>query len=504
MAEPKLTYGLDSSGRLVHVDNVSKGLACQCKCPDCGAELMAKQGAINTHHFAHANGADCKGARMTALHMLAQQIIRDEKKIRTPFFKDYVEDKSKILDFSSVELEKQFKTEEINRRPDCVGILQGKKGEDVQVWVEIKVTHKVDEEKTKDIKSQDVICMEVDLSSLMKENYDENSVHEALFSTYENKEWINYPVLFNKNAAAKKKKEEEEKRKLTLAERKKREEERKREEEEKQAADRREKERVEIKLKVKKWLKEGKEEQALSLINEIKNNPYHSKDRKYNVYDFLVPHNDFICWINNSPKNKDALNLFYTVLFFYYKQLGRVDFNEICEQIGVYSSKPTISAEEKIQLEELISLIIVYELNSAEINFENFNRDTKILKDLRKKYCFDEIFRNDCLKVLSVVYGHIIGSVATNFNELTKEILNTCKSIAPIYLSVLDKMSNNPNSNKPLLDENQVFRLKTFVEHRRIRADEDSDNLIKITHHRIFGDIIDINIGDMVLSLKYE
>lgn len=503
MSEPKLTYGLDFRGRLVHVNDVPNGMACQCKCPDCGAELMAKQGSKNTHHFAHINGADCKCARMTALHMLAQQIIKDEKKIRTPFFKDYVEDKSKILYFLSVELEKQFKTEEINRRPDCVGTLQSKKGEDIQVWVEIKVTHKVDEEKTKDIKSQDVICMEVDLSSLMKENYDENSVREALFSTYKNKNWINYPALFRNNEIEKEKKKKEEERQLTQAERKWREEEQKREEEERQTAARQAKERVEITLKIKKWLQEGNEEQTQSLINEIKNNPYRSNDRKYIVYDFLVQRNDFICWINNSPKNKYALNLFYTILFYYYENLKHVDFNEICELIEEYSSKSMISSEEKIRLEELISLKIVYELNNTENEFKKYNNNIEFLKDLRKKYCCDEIFRNDCLKVLSVVYGHIIGSDATNFCELTNEILNTCKSISPIYLSVLDKVPNNASS-KSLLDENQLIRLNNFVERGRIKADEDSDNLIKITHYDIFDNKIDINMDGEILSLRYD
>lgn len=146
MAELKLTYGKDSNGRLVHVDDVLSGLACDCTCPGCGASLIARKGEKNQHHFAHANGADCSSARMTALHMLAQQIIQDERKIRTPWFKDYYEDPSKLIFFESVLLEQRFKTAEINRRPDCVGII--KKGDiEYKVWIEIKVKHAIDEEK---------------------------------------------------------------------------------------------------------------------------------------------------------------------------------------------------------------------------------------------------------------------------------------------------------------------------------------------------------------------
>ena len=84
MAELKLTYGKDSNGRLVHVDDVLRGMACNCTCPECSAELMAKQGEKKQWHFAHANGADCAGARMTALHMLAQQILEKEKQVMLP------------------------------------------------------------------------------------------------------------------------------------------------------------------------------------------------------------------------------------------------------------------------------------------------------------------------------------------------------------------------------------------------------------------------------------
>ena len=124
MAELKLTYGKNQDGRLVHVDDVPSGLACDCTCPECGAQLIARKGEKRQNHFAHANGADCAGARMTALHMLAQQIIQDERKIRTPWFKDYNEDPSKLICFESVLLEQRFKTAEINRRPDCVGIIK--------------------------------------------------------------------------------------------------------------------------------------------------------------------------------------------------------------------------------------------------------------------------------------------------------------------------------------------------------------------------------------------
>ena len=211
MAEPKLTYGLDENGTLIHVDDAMRGKGCNCVCPDpqCKAKLVAKQGAKNKWHFAHDNGVDCIGGRMTALHMLAQQIIQEEKKIITPWFKDYCEDKSKEIYFESVLLEQRFKTAEINRRPDCVGIIKNGDNQ-YEVWIEIKVKHAIDEEKKKDIERLGAICMEVDLSDMLAEDYSKELITKRLVDSYKNRKWINYPQLFRKNAIVKQKKEEEE------------------------------------------------------------------------------------------------------------------------------------------------------------------------------------------------------------------------------------------------------------------------------------------------------
>lgn len=76
-----LKYGLDKeTNSLVFIDNVPNGNACGCICPNCKYELVAKNGGLKKeHHFAHTHthtsGADCPGARMTALHMLAQEVF---------------------------------------------------------------------------------------------------------------------------------------------------------------------------------------------------------------------------------------------------------------------------------------------------------------------------------------------------------------------------------------------------------------------------------------------
>ena len=75
-----LKYGLSKqTGALVSVEEVLRGLKCDCICPECKSTLIARQGKEKQWHFAHANNAECAGARMTALHLWAQQIIQEEK-----------------------------------------------------------------------------------------------------------------------------------------------------------------------------------------------------------------------------------------------------------------------------------------------------------------------------------------------------------------------------------------------------------------------------------------
>lgn len=73
-----LTYAIDSCGNLVFIDEVNKGLSCNCVCPSCNENLIAKNGGTKRiHHFAHASGVDCDAAYETMLHKLAKVKIQE-------------------------------------------------------------------------------------------------------------------------------------------------------------------------------------------------------------------------------------------------------------------------------------------------------------------------------------------------------------------------------------------------------------------------------------------
>ncbi|WP_265923006.1 competence protein CoiA family protein [Cupriavidus nantongensis] len=70
-----LTFAVDASGVLRHVDAVANGKACGCVCPACKEPVIARQGALRSHSFAHDSGAECRWAQEAVLHHLAQHLI---------------------------------------------------------------------------------------------------------------------------------------------------------------------------------------------------------------------------------------------------------------------------------------------------------------------------------------------------------------------------------------------------------------------------------------------
>jgi hypothetical protein len=78
-----LAYGMQSN-RVVHVSEVSSGLACACHCSVCNGTLIARKGSVRMHHFAHAAHCECQGAPETLLHYAAKLLTLSLPRIRVP------------------------------------------------------------------------------------------------------------------------------------------------------------------------------------------------------------------------------------------------------------------------------------------------------------------------------------------------------------------------------------------------------------------------------------
>lgn len=480
--EPKLTYALDKSGKMVYVDDVDNGIECNCLCPECKGKLVAKnKGKIKEHHFAHSNGMDCPGAQMTALHMLAQQIIEEEKQVMLPDYQGkYIHKSTDCISFDGIRLEEVIPLHDGQIRADCVGYKRDKNNNEHRLLIEILVTHEVDDNKSWLIQSLNESCIEIDLSDLIETGYTRDSVAKRLKEDKKDRKWINCPVYDKCDKEAGQKVEE-----------KKRKE---------------EAERREIKDKVNKWYKDGDHDIANHLINDIKRYPFfnvpNSNSKVPNpLFEYLVPENNYIYYIDNSPKNDEGLNLYYILLRFYYTQTIFANFNQLKNRLREVQCKQSeLSSQEKIYLEELISLRVISILVKQRKHYHEIPSAVNEYSDEIMAYYSDSGIRNEVLMVSSVIYHHIVGSNAQNFGELTREIIHHHPSIARSYLTIIDTQTRYPNDYN-IGNYNTLQELRDFVERNTKAKDGIVDKILKECFSYSYRS--DIDIIDKINIMSY-
>lgn len=172
----------ETDGRLVHVSDVQNGAKCGCLCPACKSPLIARQGKHRVWHFAHALDVNCESAGETALHLAAKQALKDLKgkilipeeiirKVGWPAPNELANGPiaklnelmmhsfpGHVASESNVRIEPQ---DWVNQgfRPDAVLELNG-----VQLFIEICVTHEVDQPKRESMRRMGIGAIEIDLS----------------------------------------------------------------------------------------------------------------------------------------------------------------------------------------------------------------------------------------------------------------------------------------------------------------------------------------------------
>lgn len=169
MNDPSLIYGLCGSG-VAHVAEVPSGLACGCTCPACGNALVAKRGRCNRHHFAHHRELDCPHAAETALHLAAKQILARRREIALPavHLGDGAADAPRgprLAEAARVTLDAvrlECRAGEVV--PDVIGWVAER-----DLYIEVRVTHAVDEVKRDKVAGRGVSTVEIDLSDLPRD-----------------------------------------------------------------------------------------------------------------------------------------------------------------------------------------------------------------------------------------------------------------------------------------------------------------------------------------------
>lgn len=134
------------TSKIIHIDNASNGISCNCKCLECSETLIAVQGKKNEYHFRHDKNNDCKGSQETALHMFGKQVILENKEINLP--------KIGSINYSNPRAEislSQF-------RPD-VTVFHNEE----DIYFEVAVSHYIEPQKKEYYESNKLKCVEIDL-----------------------------------------------------------------------------------------------------------------------------------------------------------------------------------------------------------------------------------------------------------------------------------------------------------------------------------------------------
>ena len=183
-----LTFAIKGE-ELVHISEASSGLECGCTCPACGARLVARKGPKRAHHFAHHTGEGCEYGYESSLHLAAKRILSRANKMFLPevFLRfpesnkedELIED-AKEINIDSVELER--------RQGDVIPDVIVHSGEE-KIFVEIYVTHRVDEDKQHKLQKQGINVIEIDLSK-EKELASEEMLSSILLGNDPRKNWV--------------------------------------------------------------------------------------------------------------------------------------------------------------------------------------------------------------------------------------------------------------------------------------------------------------------------
>jgi hypothetical protein len=194
-----ITYGKDKvTGYSVHIRNAANGIKCGCVCSSCDSALVAHQGDITDWHYKHHIAEECSYSAESGLHLRAKEILAESKYFRLPRLNINIEkfspdlEETFVINHDLVKHNQKVVVDLVlqekgvgNIRPD----LKVYSGENI-LLIEIAVTHFVDKAKLRKIKSLDISCVEIDLSSFKNKEINDKSLRNKLLDNTAYSKWI--------------------------------------------------------------------------------------------------------------------------------------------------------------------------------------------------------------------------------------------------------------------------------------------------------------------------
>lgn len=184
-------FGLNECTELVHVSEVARGLACQCRCVGCGEPLVARQGAVRDHHFAHASNLEaCESSFESLLHRYAKQLVVQARGLVAPVtppvaaILGWDANASQQLLHAFGEVQEEVSVGAI--RPDLLVTTD----DGVIVAIEIAHSSFCDIDKARQFEELGLPALEIDLSGFTPEGFDPVAVRHAVINALDHKRWV--------------------------------------------------------------------------------------------------------------------------------------------------------------------------------------------------------------------------------------------------------------------------------------------------------------------------
>ena len=189
--EPEtMTFARATDGRMVHIDEVANGLACECVCLKCGGKLIGRHGEVRQHHFSHVLATEGVGCTETALHKAAKAIIQQEKRLALPHqLAGMGLQLGAEACFDSVSLEHRLGCGEAGTEIVADAYGQGI----IDMVIEVAVHHRVDQAKADKIRYLGLPAVEIDLARAASSLWDWETLRNAVVNDLGRRRWINLP-----------------------------------------------------------------------------------------------------------------------------------------------------------------------------------------------------------------------------------------------------------------------------------------------------------------------